>query len=163
MIALDNGPPHGDYARYIGDLLERRAAAPLLPNTGFASTFVDPRANVAARSQGIDAAKSSIASGRDGSLSGAQAAAIASAMAMGTREGIGVDVPWLEIVGVLIGVAIMVVGFVVPGFNGLFVLAGVGLVVAMFKRIGARGSLLKMLPGIDAANAQRTIGASRKR
>jgi len=161
MIALDNGPANGDYARYIRDLLERRAAAPLLPNTGFASTFVDPR-STGAPSSGTYAGPQFPASGRDASTSAAQAAAIASALTMGAGAGVAREGPWLEVVGVLIGIAIVVVGALAPSFNGLFVLAGVGLVYAMLKRIGARAAILQTLPGIDRATV-RAVGASRKR
>ena len=140
MIALDNGPAHGDYVRYIDTLLAERAAA-LVASNGALPAFADAARLVPQGAWPTRAATPTSArptANERARLSGAQAGAVAAALLSQARDRVPADGPPIELIGIAVGVAIVVAGAFAPMAGPVFVLAGIGLVYAMIRRLLAR-------------------------
>jgi hypothetical protein len=132
MIAFDNGPENGDYARYIDALMASRAALPLLPNSDFNQGMNDAsNRSAAALRPPIDAQRAT-------GLSAAQTSAIAAALMNG--EVAAGNLSWPAVIAFVVGAALIVIGLVAATFNAPFVLVGIALISWTIKQLGNRGA-----------------------
>ncbi len=159
MIRFDNGPPDGDYVRYIDALMKERAASLVAATMG---PDTDRRSDPMSVAMTLPAFKSSLERSRDAksgvalstrpqastvhspsngasALSPAAATAIASALMrrdeLGTAPSVGTVVDALAIAA---GVILILIGFLGPTSNVVLMVAGGALVSWAIKRFRAR-------------------------
>lgn len=145
MIAFDNGPENGDYARYIDALMASRAALPLLPNSDFNQGMNEGSRHSSA------ALRSPIEAQRATRLSPAQARAVAAALMNG--EVAAGNLSWPAMIAFVIGAALIVIGLVAATFNAPFVLVGIALISWVIKQLGNRGALARASASRSQAQA----------
>ena len=161
MIRFDNGPPGGDYVRYIDELMAQRAAS-LVAATMSSNTEAGDRdrsadahkspmpspAFIAPSKRRSDAktgarvpptphapSKSSTdASQRASGLSPAAASAITSALM--TRDNDRRAAPFMGAIGIAIGAILFLIGILGRTSNVVFIVAGIALVSWAIKRLG---------------------------
>lgn len=168
MIRFDNGPPDGDYVRYIDQLMAQRAAALVAATMTSDTDRVESMRAADGRKRPMSAAMTSPAfkspqersrdaqagAGHSGApdastvsspSSGASAlfpaAATAIASAMMNREELG-TVPSVGTVvgafGIAVGIILILIGILGPSANAVLIVAGVALVSWAIKRFRAR-------------------------
>ena len=149
MIAFDNGPAHGDYVRYIDDLMKRGAIAALpgvLSTTASAGTVGQTRDRLAASAVRAaigspsppwsrpDAQGTGFAAPTASSTGATAAAAIAAALASGQTA--ASTLPLYRkagIAAIVLGVVLIVIGFVTP--LNVVAIAGGGVLIAWAVRM----------------------------
>jgi hypothetical protein len=146
MIAFDNGPENGDYARYIDALMASRAALPLIPNSDFNQGMNE------GSKLSSPALRSPVDAQRATRPSAAQTSAIAAALMSGEVAAIGLS--WPAMIAFVVGAALIVIGLVAATFNAPFMLAGIALIAWVIKQLGARGALARA----SAARSQAQAG-----
>ena len=163
MIRFDNGPPGGDYVRYIDELMAQRApalgSATMTSDTDVVDRIpaADGRKNPmtapafkAPHERSRDAktnarltpkpypsaahSPSANASQRTSALSPAAATAIASAMM--TRDNERRVVPFIGAIAIAAGTVLILIGILGRTSNVLFIVAGIALVSWAIKRLG---------------------------
>ncbi len=164
MIRFDNGPPDGDYVRYIDELMAQRAAS-LVAATMTSGTDATDRlrsadsrgsavispafktaherardakagANRPANTYGTSAASSpDDVSRRPSTLPPAAATAIASSLM--NRDSERRAAPLVNAVAIAVGAILILIGVLGQTSNVLFIVAGIALVSWGVKRIGA--------------------------
>jgi hypothetical protein len=120
MTGFDNGPEDGDFVRYIDALLAARAAVPSQSVRDF-----DPRSAMAS-------AVRSASSVPGTSVTSAQAASIAAAMIRGA--GPANAQAWVSLAALLLGIALMVGGWIGAAFSAPFAFAGAALAYWALRR-----------------------------
>jgi hypothetical protein len=132
MIQLDNGPAGGDYVRYIERLLAERVPQPSMDNDAFLTPVSRQAARpVASAARGLtDPRRPANPTVQKVAKPAAMGAAVA-ALARGDRA-------WLEVFGIAVGAVLALLGVFADAFGWVFVVLGVGLIGAMFRRIARR-------------------------
>ena len=156
MIAFDNGPAHGDYVRYIDDLMERGAIAStagVLPSNDLSGTLAQTRERLTRPPANDSAAEWARQNGAQNTgfaaptaptASATAAAAIASALASGQMSGSSLPIHTkVGLAAIALGIVLIVVGFFWTPLN-ILVVAGGGALIAwairMMRDATARGS-----------------------
>ena len=151
MIRFDNGPPDGDYVRYIDELMASRAASLVAPTMNASPNPVPPRALQLASPRGSQPASQAASQPASqpashltsqhalkppSALSLAAASAIASAMMM-SRE--ARRPAWsISTIAIAAGAALILIGLFGDTANFVFIVAGVALVSWAIKRLAHR-------------------------
>lgn len=160
MIRFDNGPPGGDYVRYIDELMTQRAASLVAATMSSNSDTVD-RDAINRHRAATDGRKSPTTplsnnpsnnlAQRASPLSPTAATAIASAMM--TRDNERRVASVFSAIGLAAGALLILIGILGRSSNVLFIVGGIALVSWAIKRLGGRVAPPAATTSVDAFTA----------